>query len=88
MSVRIKKTAIATCDIQVPDMPEGFQERFLQSTRCERCGTILYSRTASFFNADVICLRCNDEDMKIKDELQRRGVDTRRLENCGYVPTI
>lgn len=65
-------------------------DKFFSQTECDRCGKDLSGgmRTMSWFTEECLCMKCSDYESEIKSRLRCVGVDTTKLEGCGYLPQI
>ena len=45
-------------------------DRFFSVTKCDRCSEKLSGRTQSWFNEEVICTICSEEESVIKKKLR------------------
>ena len=64
------------------------KNQFFTKPNCDRCKKSLEnkSRTLSWFNDDVICQECSNEERQIKQRAKQNGVNPDSLEGIGYVP--
>jgi hypothetical protein len=62
-------------------------DKFFTQRNCDRCGKDLSGgRTMSWFTEECICMECKEKERELKKQLNKKGVDTRSLEGCGYIP--
>ena len=61
---------------------------FFNKRKCDRCGGELHIRTMSWFTEECICSECHDKEAQLKRKLREQGVDTNKLEGCGYIPKV
>lgn len=60
---------------------------FFSKRNCDRCSGDLKVRTMSWFTEQTICMKCSDEESKIKTALREKGIKD-AMEGCGYIPKI
>jgi hypothetical protein len=63
-------------------------DKFFTQSSCDRCGDSLSgkTRTMSWFTEECICGKCSKEENEIKKRALDKGVDSRSLEGCGFIP--
>ena len=59
------------------------RDEFFNKKQCDRCEGDLRIRRLGFFNEDVICARCIEDENEVKRNLE----DYSRFEGCGYIPS-
>lgn len=89
--------AVTLWTLSWEDSMSQYGDDFFRRTTCERCGESLsgHARTMSWFTEETICtsgrgkyMSCEQKEYKIKQALRDRGLDPRKYEGCGYIPTV
>lgn len=65
-------------------------DRFFTQTNCDRCESQLVAshRTMSWFTEETLCVVCCEKETYLKNQLIKKQVDIRKLEGCGYIPSL
>jgi len=59
------------------------------SKHCDRCSGLFGNhRKISYFNLDMLCPSCEEDENELKKQLRADGHAVRHMEGCGYLPTI
>lgn len=59
------------------------------SKNCDRCSKLFGNhRKISYFNLDMLCPACEEDENDLKKQLLADGHSVRHMEGCGYLPTI
>jgi hypothetical protein len=61
---------------------------FFTKKVCDRCPEDLSIRRQSWFNDDVLCLKCSNKEDDIKKKLTQQGKNTKDFEGCGFIPNV
>lgn len=62
-------------------------DNFFNKTKCDRCSNDLSKgRIMSWFNEQTICTDCSEREIDKKKKLKNKGINTDKLEGCGYIP--
>ena len=62
------------------------KDTFFSQKDCDRCGAPLGARTMSWFTVETVCTECARNESDLKSRLRAAGLDTDKLEGCGYLP--
>lgn len=54
---------------------------------CERCGGQADINTTSFFNTEIICLLCENDESDLLKIMKITCKDINDYNGCGYVPS-
>jgi len=65
------------------------KNNFFTQTKCDRClGSLIGKpRQMSWFTKECLCPRCIKEEQRIKQKLEKQGIEISKLEGCGYIPS-
>jgi len=64
------------------------KDTFFTTETCDRCqgGFSNGGRIMSWFNDDTLCEACKKKENELRESLRAKGIDTDKLEGCGYIP--
>ena len=63
-------------------------DEFFTQENCDRCGKKLTARIMSWFNNQIICLKCSAKEDDLKQQLKDAGKNPSDYEGCGYIPKM